>query len=45
MEDATNFRHFAYTTNSFDIKELKIYEKAMASNQAKEWAEAIQQKI
>lgn len=32
MEDATNFRHFAYTINIFDIDEPKTYEKAMASN-------------
>lgn len=45
IEDAIDFKHFAYIINSFDIKEPKTYKKIMASNQAEKWAEAIQQKI
>ena len=45
IEDTTDLGHFAYSTNSFDIQELETYKKAVASDQAEEWAEAMQQEI
>lgn len=35
--------YFAYLTNNFDLEKLEIYEKTMASDLLKEWAEAIKQ--
>ncbi len=45
QEDLTDTSHFAYLTNNFDIKKPKTYEKAIASNQAEEWTEAMKQKM
>ncbi len=45
QEDSTNISHFAYLTNNFDIKEPETYEKAMASDQAEKWAEAMKQEM
>ncbi len=45
QENSTNKSHFAYLTYNFDIREPETYEKAMASNQAEEWAEAMKQEM
>ena len=45
IEDTIDLDHFAYTTSNFDIKEPETYEKAMASDQAEEWPEAMQQEM
>lgn len=45
LENSSDLGHFAYLTNNFVIQEPETYEKAMASNQAEEWADAIKQKI
>lgn len=37
--------YFTYSTNNFDLEEPKTYEKAIASDQAEEWAKAMKQKI
>lgn len=37
--------HFVYLTNNFDLEKLKIFEKIMAFDQAKKWAEAIKQEM
>ena len=44
-EDAGDLDHYTYITNNFDIKEPETYEKAMASEQAEEWAEAMKEEI
>lgn len=45
QEDSTDMSHFAYSTNNFDLEEPETYEKAMASDQAEEWAEAMKQEM
>ena len=42
---STDTSQFAYLTNNFDLKEPETYEKAMASDQAEEWAEAMKQEM
>ena len=44
-ENTRDLDHYAYITNNFDIKEPETYKKAMASEQAEEWAEAMNEEI
>ena len=44
-EDVADLDYYAYTINNFDIQEPETYEKAMASEQAEEWAKAMREEM
>ena len=45
QEDSINRNCFAYSTNNFDIEDIRTYEKAMAFDNIEEWAAATKQEI